>query len=66
MELIVTQLIHKLPACYGNLRFITAFARAHQFGGPSITFLNKLEFYGKELLAPDPTPKLGDIGNDIH
>jgi len=33
-NLIVTQLVKKVPALYGTWRFVTMFTRAHQVQGP--------------------------------
>jgi hypothetical protein len=44
----------KHPQCFLPLVWETNFPR------PSVTFRNKLEFYGEELLAPRPNPKLED------
>jgi hypothetical protein len=60
-KLIVIQLVKKFPASYRTQRFITAFTRTHTDPRPCVTFCNKLAFYGDELLAPHPTPKLEDL-----
>jgi hypothetical protein len=39
---------------------ITVSTRAHLILGTCVTFRNKLAFYGEELLASRPTPKLED------
>ena len=71
-KLIGFQLVKKFPAYYGTRRFIVAFKSAHHLSvswpesispGPRLTvwmFRNKINFYGEELLAPHPTPKLED------
>jgi hypothetical protein len=55
-------LVKKFPAFYGTRRFITAFTsdRHKQVPGSVRTFRNNACFYGDELLAPRPTPKLED------
>jgi hypothetical protein len=52
------QLVKKFPAFYGTRRFITALTRARP--RLCIVFRNIVFFYGEELLAPRPTPKLED------
>ena len=68
-KLTVSQLVNKFPAYYGNRRFITAFTSARHMSYQSISpglrlsvwvFRNNIRFYGEELLAPRPTPKLED------
>jgi hypothetical protein len=62
------QLVKKFTVFYGAWRFITAFTSAHHLSlswVPGVrlsvwTFCNKIHFYGEELLAPRPTPKLED------
>jgi len=50
----------KFPAFYGTQRFITVFTRAHYTSlRPCVKFCNTV-FYGVELLAHGPTPKLED------
>jgi len=64
-----SQLVNKFPAFYGTQRFITAFTsarhRSYQSTSPGLRlslwiFRNNIRFYGEELLAPRPTPKLED------
>jgi hypothetical protein len=57
-----SQPVKKFPAFYGTRRFITAFRRAHHLSRSWICrlFRNTIVFYGKELLAPRPNPKLED------
>jgi hypothetical protein len=61
-KLTVTQLVKKLLALYGTRRFITVLTKAGScsFPRPCVTFHNKSSFYGEELLALRPTPKLED------
>jgi hypothetical protein len=65
-KLTVSQLVKKFPTFYGTRRFITAFTRARHVslskncpGSRLCTLFRRLIiFYGEELLAPCPTPKL--------
>ena len=64
-----SQLVKKFLAFCGTRRFINAFTSAHhlslptrilvQFRGTFVCFLTA-SFYGEELSAPFPTPKLED------
>ena len=62
------ELVKKFPPFHGTRRFITTVASARHLSqsispGPRITlwlFRNTIHFYGEELLAPCPTPKLED------
>ena len=49
------QLVKKFPAFYGTWRCITTVTSASLW-----LFCNMISFYGEELLAPRPTPKLED------
>jgi hypothetical protein len=51
--------VTKFPSFYGTRRFITALTRAR---GPRLCKIirNVVIFYGEELLAPRPTPKMED------
>ena len=56
------QLVKKFPAFYGTRRFITVLTSASKTGPRLylLMFRNLICFYGEELLAPRPTPKLED------
>jgi len=54
-NLIGIQFVNTFPAFYGPRRLITAFTSAFV-----CVFRNKIRFYGEELLAPRPNPKLED------
>jgi hypothetical protein len=55
----ILQLLKNFPAFFGTRRFITVFTRALHWS-LCVHFRNKVFFYGEELLAPHPTPKLED------
>jgi len=61
-KLTSVQLVKKFPTFYGTRRFITAFTSACHLSlyWASSIFCNKIQFYGEELLATRPTPKLED------
>jgi hypothetical protein len=60
--------VKKFHAFYGTRSFITAFTSARQlsmsWASPGLrhqfVFHNMIRFYGEELLAPRPTPRLED------
>ena len=55
------QLVKKFPAFYGTRRFITAFTNALHLSLSTVCmFRNTVLFYGEELWATCPTPKLED------
>jgi hypothetical protein len=59
-KLLVTQLVKKFLAFHGTRSFVTVFTRARPLPSSCVTFRNMLCFYGEELLAPSPIPKLED------
>jgi hypothetical protein len=46
-----------------NVKIYYRVHKSHPIPMPSVTFRNKVSFYGEALLAPRPTPKLEDRYN---
>jgi hypothetical protein len=59
-KLIFRQLLKKFHAFYGTRRFITAFTIPRHVRGLCVWFVTRLRFYGENLWAPYPNPKLED------